>query len=257
MISGISNMLGSMYSFITNYSTDQNTKNSESISHKNCHDRTSAKSYFRAEQTETLFQTPPIYSRIITNLNFEDLDALKQAISQKKSMRYLSSNIEKTRKERLKLLCTPKETNENLWKKYYQLVLDGRWLLDYVITGRPVHLPYPTPPEILKVYSFDSSDDWYGCTLNMYGVLVNGDVFSIYAGKSKFQTKRFVGVMEIYPDWDSLFTDLNPKDLISFIKYMGGENSTASLTGLETSEEIQIELKEALIEAFRSTTPSL
>lgn len=160
MNSGISNLTGSASTFTTDSPPDQKNKNPKCMS-CHCSKRDSVKLYFRPEQTEQLFQAPPIYSRIITYLNFEELDALKQAVSQKKNMGNLSSDIDNVRKKRIELLCEPIEVNEYLWKYYYRFILDGMSELEYDVTNGSAQFSYSDPPEIFKVYSCGLTGNGY------------------------------------------------------------------------------------------------
>lgn len=252
----ISDVIASIYAFITKPSDNNHSSKSESLTYEDCFNENSIKGYFFREQTEQLFQSPPIYSRIITHLNYKDLDALKNAISQEKSMWHLSNAIDRTRKGRLGLLSTPQEHTENTWKPHYLLFSDGRWGLKYEFKGGSVQRSYTNPPDISKVYSLESYSDYHGYGLNMYGVLATGEIFSFVFGQSIFQMGPFVGIMTIFPDWNILFMEMEPQELRYFIRNMRIEHSTALMHYLEKSEGSQTELQEDLIEALSSIPPS-
>lgn len=254
MIHGISNFIASLHSFMGFATNKQRFPKPVSMTAVNDSNSTFGDISFKTEQTEYLFQAHPIYSRIIKHLDLRGLSNLKQAISQAKNMDGLVLAINANHKERLRIMCTPKEFDIDSYMDSYDHFKNGLWVLQLNVSKELAQNSYSNVPDIKKVHSFHTWADDGSQGIIMSGVLANGDIFHLCSAQISYLAAEIVATMTIVPSWDVLLMKLSTDELISFVRYMRTEHSPKLVAKLRESEGNQAEIRAALIAVFSSTT---
>lgn len=254
MIHGISNFMASLPSFMGFATNKQRFPKPVSMTAVNDSNSTFGDIFFETEQTEYLFQARPIYSRIIKYLDLRGLSNLKQAISQTENMDGLALAINANHKERLRIMCTPKEFDIDSYMDVYDSLKDGRWALELNVSEELAQNSYSNVPDIKKVHSFHDWADMDGQGAVMSGVLANGDIFHLCSAQTSDLAPHIDATMTIVPGWDVLLTKLSTTELITFVRYMRTEHSPELEAKLRESKGNQAEIRAALIATFSSTT---